>query len=279
MSSPFIVTVPGRRLDEAGEQPHQRRLARAGQAHHDEHLAGGDVEGHVADTDHAAGLGLQVGAAELGVGRAEHLVGLGAEDLPELVDLQRAVSHVASWPVCSTCAVRPERQPGPVAVVRHRDRRERRVAEDQVGGLLGHHHHRRVDVAVGDVGEHGGVHDPQPLEAVHLHGQRIGHGSLLGAHLGSAGGVQGGLGVGAHPVEDLLVGLDARPGGQLAAVVRRERGLVEDQPGRADRLHPLLAVGRRGQVVEQHARVLRGSVLRIFTCPRVSAYIGPTCTW
>jgi hypothetical protein len=57
--------------------------------------------------------------------------------------------------------------------------------------------------------------------------------------------VQRGLGVGAHPVEDLLVGLDLRPGLELAVVVRRERG----------------------------------SVLLMRTQPRVSAYIGPMWTW
>src|SRR6266508_2030414 len=39
-------------------------------------------------------------------------------------------------------------------------RRERRVAEDQVRRALGHHHHRGVDVAVGEVGHHRGVHHP-----------------------------------------------------------------------------------------------------------------------
>ena len=39
-----------------------------------------------------------------------------------------------------------------VAVERPVVGRERRVAQDEVGGLLGQHHHRGVDVAVGDVG-------------------------------------------------------------------------------------------------------------------------------
>ena len=46
------------------------------------------------------------------------------------------------------------------------------------------------------------------------------------------------------------------PGRDLAVVVRRERRLVEDVARHPDRLHPLLAVGGRRQVVEQHRRVL-----------------------
>src|SRR5262249_58580076 len=45
-------------------------------------------------------------------------------------------------------------------------RRERPVSEDQVGRFLRDHHDRRVDIAVGDVGHHRGVHHLQPIEAV-----------------------------------------------------------------------------------------------------------------
>ena len=61
-------------------------LPEPGQAHHHEHLARGDLEGDVLDPDHAVGLGLEVGAREVGVGRADDLVGAGSEDLPETVD-------------------------------------------------------------------------------------------------------------------------------------------------------------------------------------------------
>ena len=81
----------GRRLDQAGEQAHQRRLARPGEAHHDEDLTGRDVEGDVLHSHDVAGLGLEISTGELGVRRADDLVGPGPEDLPEPVDLQRGV--------------------------------------------------------------------------------------------------------------------------------------------------------------------------------------------
>lgn len=40
------------------------------------------------------------------------------------------------------------------------------LVENQVGGLLGDHHHRGVDVAVGHVGHDRGVDDPQPFDAM-----------------------------------------------------------------------------------------------------------------
>ena len=58
------------------------------------------------------------------------------------------------------------------------------------------------------------------------------------------------------PVEDLLVGLDRRPGRELAVVERRERRLVEDVAGRPDGLDPLARSFSRGQVVELQRRVL-----------------------
>ncbi len=59
--------LASRRLDQPGEAAHQRRLARAGQPHHHEDLAGGDVEAHVADGRGAAGLGKQLGTRQVGV--------------------------------------------------------------------------------------------------------------------------------------------------------------------------------------------------------------------
>ena len=44
MSSPLTRTLPGGRLDQPGQAPHERRLARARQPHDDEHLARGHVE-------------------------------------------------------------------------------------------------------------------------------------------------------------------------------------------------------------------------------------------
>ena len=51
-----------------------------------EDLARRDLEGDVLDPDDAVGLGLQVGAREIGVGCPDDLVGAGSEDLPETVD-------------------------------------------------------------------------------------------------------------------------------------------------------------------------------------------------
>ncbi len=44
---------------------------------------------------------------------------------------------------------------------------QRRHAADQVGGALGDHQHRGVDVAADQVGHHGGVDDAQALGAMH----------------------------------------------------------------------------------------------------------------
>ena len=84
--------LPGRRLDQARQAPHERRLARAGEPHDHEDLAGGDVEGDVLDAHHAAGLLLQVGPRQVGVGRADDLVRGGAEDLPEALDREGAAA-------------------------------------------------------------------------------------------------------------------------------------------------------------------------------------------
>ena len=127
---------------------------------------------------------------------------------------------------------------------------------DQVGRLLGDHHHGGVDVAVGDEREDRGVDDAQAVDAVDPHRPRVDDGGLVDAHLRGARGVQGGLGVLADPVEDLLVGLDGGAGRELAVVERRERRLVEDVARDPDRLDPLLAVLRGREVVELHRGVL-----------------------
>ena len=147
----------------------------------------------------------------------------------------------------------PGHRPVPVELGLHR--RQGRVAEDDVGGLLGHHHHRRVDVAVGDVGHHRGVDHPQPAGAVHAHRERVDHRHRAGAHGGRAARVQRGLRVPGHPVEDLLVGLHLRAGGELPAVERPQGGLPEDVPGHLERLDPLPTVLVGGQVVEAQGGV------------------------
>ena len=74
---------PRGRLDQPDQRPDERRLARAGEAHDDEHLAAPDVEGDVAHRRDAAGLLAKLRPAELGVRCAEDAVRLGAEDLPD----------------------------------------------------------------------------------------------------------------------------------------------------------------------------------------------------
>ena len=207
-------------LDQPGEQADQGRLARAGQAHHHEHLTRRDVEPDVPDADDVAGLLLQLLARELGLVGLHDLVGPRPEDLPETLDMHRwrlrapvrrhrlfcrsharflAVAAVAGW---------VERISRAVAIEGHAGGGQGCVAGDQVGRLLGDHHHRGIDVAVGDEGEDGGIDDAEPVDAVDLHRVGIDDGHLVDAHLGGARGVQRGLRVGAHPVEDLLVGLD-----------------------------------------------------------------------
>ena len=119
------------------------------------------------------------------------------------------------------------------------------------------HHHRRVDVAVRHVRHDRRVDDLQAVDAVHAHRQRVDDGHVVGAHLRGARRVQRRLAVAAHPVEDLLVGLDRRAGRGLAAVERSHRRLVEDVAGDADRLDPLAPVLIGGQVVEPQRRLAR----------------------
>ena len=64
------------RLDQPDQRADERRLAGAGEAHHDEHLAGPDVERDVADGGDAAVLLAQLGTGEVGVGGADHLSAL-----------------------------------------------------------------------------------------------------------------------------------------------------------------------------------------------------------
>ena len=77
--------LPGGRLDQAHEGAHERRLARARETHHDEHLAGPDLEADVANGRDASGLRAQLRAREIGVGRTDDLVGVGSEDLPDVL--------------------------------------------------------------------------------------------------------------------------------------------------------------------------------------------------
>ena len=97
-SEPPIADRAGRRLDQPDQRPHERRLARAREAHHDEHLAGPDLQRDVAHGDRGARLLVQLGAWKLGVRRADDAVGARAEDLPHALRLDqrrtRAINDV-----------------------------------------------------------------------------------------------------------------------------------------------------------------------------------------
>ena len=85
--------LPGRRLGQPGEEAYEGRLARAGQTHDDEDLAGRDVKGDVAHTDDVAVLGLELLAGQLGIRGADDLCSVWAEDLPEVVNAEGRLGH------------------------------------------------------------------------------------------------------------------------------------------------------------------------------------------
>lgn len=70
-----------------------------------------------------------------------------------------------------------ERTAVPPTVERHLRRRQRRVAEDQVSALFGHHHDRRIRVAVRNAGKSARIDDAYSIEPVHAHRSRIEHAS------------------------------------------------------------------------------------------------------
>src|SRR5215470_8182204 len=105
---------------------------------------------------------------------------------------------------------------------------ERLVAEYEVGGLLGDHHDRRVDVPVRDVRHHRGIDDLETVDTVHRHAGRVYDRYLARAHRAGAGRVQCRLAVAPDPIEYLVVGRDRRAWRKLAAVVRVEGRLVQD---------------------------------------------------
>ena len=73
----------GGRLDQPDQRADERRLAGAGEAHDDEHLARPDLDRDVADGGDAAGLRAQLGARQLGVGRADDACRRWARRLPD----------------------------------------------------------------------------------------------------------------------------------------------------------------------------------------------------
>ena len=81
------------RLDQPDQRPHERRLARAGEAHDDEDLAGPDLDRDVPDGDHAARLGAQLAARQVDVLGAEQPLAVRAEDLPDPLARESAVAR------------------------------------------------------------------------------------------------------------------------------------------------------------------------------------------
>ena len=84
--------LAGGRLDQPDQRPDERGLARPGQAHDHEHLAGLDLERDVADRDDAARLLPQLRPRELGVRRADDLVGARSEDLPHALRAEQRLA-------------------------------------------------------------------------------------------------------------------------------------------------------------------------------------------
>ena len=135
------------------------------------------------------------------------------------------------------------RRAGLVPVERPRSRRQRGVAQDQVGGLLGDHHDRRVDVAVGDVGHGRGVDDPQAVQAVHPH--RWPGRPPTSAPVPIAQVHDGCRAVSPSRRTQSRICSSVRtagPGDSSPRVERVERGLGQDRPGDPDGLDPLPAV-------------------------------------
>ena len=106
------------RLDQPGQQPHQRGLAGAGEPHHHEDLAGRHVEGDVADADDVAGLLLQLLAREVGLVGADDLVGARAEDLPQPLDVERGRAVAVLGRGVPACVGRGHDRTSPVRLLR-----------------------------------------------------------------------------------------------------------------------------------------------------------------
>jgi hypothetical protein len=84
--------LAGRGLDQADQRADERGLAGAGEAHDDEDLAGPDVDRDVANGDDRAVLRTQLRARQLLVRRADHLVGVLAEQLPDTLGTEQRVA-------------------------------------------------------------------------------------------------------------------------------------------------------------------------------------------
>ncbi len=80
------------RLDQSRQTANERRLAAAGQSHHHERLAPGDVEAHVAHADGATGGGQHLGPRRAGA-RPGHRVRGVARSVPEHLPQTTHLDH------------------------------------------------------------------------------------------------------------------------------------------------------------------------------------------
>ena len=104
-----IVPDPDRArggFDQPRQAADERRLAGTRKSHHDEDLAGRDVEGDVLDPDDAPCLLLEVGARKVRIRAADDLVRLGPEDLPQVAHLERRSAVVGRTAVLDVLAQR-----------------------------------------------------------------------------------------------------------------------------------------------------------------------------
>ena len=134
--------------------------------------------------------------------------------------------------------------------------RERRVARDQVGGLLGEHHHRGVDVAVRDVRHRRTRRRPAARRGrgpASSAGRRP-----IGRRCPSAPCTTDGARSRRRARPSRGSPRPSRPPGRVRSRRRRvrlERGLAEDPPGDPDRLDPLAPVLVGREVVEAERRM------------------------
>src|SRR5215204_1715813 len=84
--------LAGGGLDQPDQRADERGLAGAREAHHDEHLARPHFERDVADGGDGAGLLAQLGAREVRVRGADHLVGVLAEQLPDALGAEQRIA-------------------------------------------------------------------------------------------------------------------------------------------------------------------------------------------
>lgn len=131
-----------------------------------------------------------------------------------------------------------------------------RFAENEVGGFLGNHDRWRIDVAIGDSGENGSIHDAQTLKPDNT-ALRINHGTWIVdlSHSGCAARVISAFNILTYPRVDGIVGGNLKTGLDLIAAERVHRGLGNDLTCEADALAPGGDIIFMLKIVEADARV------------------------